>query len=56
MLAPMNHPNVLRVYGVVLTDAPAGNLGSPDDRQMVGMMTEYMGGGSLSSYLAQLRL
>ena len=61
MLAGLNHPNVLRVYGVVVADAPAGldglgNVGSPVDRPVVGIMTEYMRGGSLSSHLAQLAL
>ena len=61
MLASLNHPNVLRVYGVVVADAPAGleslgSLGSPVDRPVVGIMTEYMRGGSLSAHLAQLAL
>ncbi len=56
MLASLNHPNVLRVYGVVVADAPSGleSLGSPVDRPVVGIMTEYMRGGSLSAHLAQL--
>ena len=58
MLASLNHPNVLRVYGVVVADAPPGleSLGSPVDRPVVGIMTEYMRGGSLSAHLAQLAL
>jgi serine/threonine protein kinase len=59
MLASLNHPNVLRVYGVVVVDPPAGlgplgSPGSPLDRTVVGIMTEYMRGGSLSAFLAQL--
>jgi serine/threonine protein kinase len=59
MLASLNHPNVLRVYGVVVVDPPTGvgqlgSSGSPLDRTVVGIMTEYMSGGSLSSFLAQL--
>lgn len=62
MLGSLNHPNVLRVYGVVVVDPPAGvgppgslgSPGSPLDRTVVGIMTEYMRGGSLSSFLAQL--
>ena len=59
MLASLNHPNVLRVYGVVV-DSPIagpdslGTLGSPIDRPVVGIMTEYMRGGSLSTHLAYL--
>jgi len=61
MLASLNHPNVLRVYGVVVADCSAGMdsmgvLGSPVERPVVGIMTEYMRGGSLSSHLAQLAL
>jgi serine/threonine protein kinase len=41
-LASVNHPNVLRFYGVVLNE-PAGNV--------VGIITEYMRGGSLSGLL-----
>ena len=57
MLASLNHPSVLRVYGVVVADSPASTLdsiGSPVDRPVVGIMTEYMRGGSLSAHLAQL--
>ena len=59
MLASLNHPNVLRVYGVVVDSPIAGPdsldaLGSPIDRPVVGIMTEYMRGGSLSTHLAYL--
>ena len=40
MLAGLNHPNVLRFYGAVI-----------DDVTVVGIMTEYMKGGSLSQLL-----
>lgn len=43
MLAALNHPNVLRFYGVVIT--------AIDDPTVVGIMTEYMQGSSLSNYL-----
>ena len=43
MLASLNHPNVLRFYGAVVA--------SPDDPAVVGIMTEYMRGGSLSQFL-----
>ena len=43
MLASLNHPNVLRFYGAVVA--------SPEDPSVVGIMTEYMRGGSLSQFL-----
>ena len=43
MLAALNHPNVLRFYGVVTA--------SPLDHTIVGIVTEYMPGSSLSHYL-----
>ena len=43
MLAALNHPNVLRFYGVVTASA--------SEQTVVGIMTEYMPGGSLSNYL-----
>lgn len=43
MLAALNHPNVLRFYGVVTA--------SPGDQTVVGIMTEFMNGSSLSNYL-----
>ncbi len=43
MLASLNHPNVLRFYGAV--------VGGVDDPSVVGIMTEYMRGGSLSQFL-----
>ena len=43
MLASLNHPNVLRFYGAVVASA--------DDPAVVGIMTEYMRGGSLSHFL-----
>lgn len=42
-LAGLNHPNVLRFYGVVVDDA--------DDSMVVGIMTEFMSRGSLSALL-----
>lgn len=42
-LAGLNHPNVLRFYGVVVDDM--------DDSTVVGIMTEYMNRGSLSVLL-----
>lgn len=43
MLAVLNHPNVLRFYGVVTA--------GPADQTVVGIMTEFMNGSSLSNYL-----
>lgn len=43
MLAAVNHPNVLRFYGVVLESA--------HDPAVVGIMTEYMRDGSLAAWL-----
>jgi serine/threonine protein kinase len=43
MLASLNHPNVLRFYGAVVASA--------EDSAVVGIMTEYMRGGSLSQFL-----
>lgn len=43
MLAAVNHPNVLRFYGVVLESA--------QDPSVVGIMTEYMRDGSLAAWL-----
>lgn len=43
MLAVLNHPNVLRFYGVVTA--------GPTDQTVVGIMTEFMNGSSLSNYL-----
>ncbi len=42
-LAGLNHPNVLRFYGVVVDDV--------DECTVVGIMTEYMNRGSLSALL-----
>jgi serine/threonine protein kinase len=42
-LSALNHPNVLRFYGVVVE--------SHEDPTVVGIMTEYMRGGSLSHML-----
>ena len=47
MLASLNHPNVLRFYGAVVA--------SSDDPAVVGIMTEYMRGGSLSHFLTCAR-
>lgn len=44
-LATLNHPNVLRFFGVV-TEPSAD--GSP---QVVGIMTEFVTGGSLTQFL-----
>jgi len=43
MLASLNHPNVLRFYGVVI----AGR----EDPAVIGIMTEFMRGGSLAQFL-----
>ena len=43
MLASLNHPSVLHLYGVVVDNH--------HDRNVVGIMTEYMRGGSLSAAL-----
>lgn len=45
MLAALNHPNVLRFYGVVTKEEK--------DQTVVGIMTEFMPGSSLSNYLRQ---
>lgn len=47
MLAALNHPNVLRFYGVVTA--------GPFDQTVVGIMTEFMNGSSLSNYLRSVR-
>lgn len=43
LLADLNHPNVLRFYGVVTESAA--------DSTVIGIMTEYIRGGSMSSFL-----
>jgi serine/threonine protein kinase len=43
MLADLNHPNVLRFFGVVTESA--------QDNTVIGIMTEYIRGGSMSSFL-----
>lgn len=43
LLADLNHPNVLRFYGVVTESAA--------DNTVIGIMTEYIRGGSMSSFL-----
>ncbi len=43
MLASLNHPSVLHLYGVVVDNH--------HERNVVGIMTEYMRGGSLSAAL-----
>lgn len=43
MLADLNHPNVLRFYGVVTETG--------HDNTVIGIMTEYIRGGSLSTFL-----
>jgi serine/threonine protein kinase len=43
VLASVNHPNVLRFYGVVTQ--------SKADPTCVGIMTEYMRGGSLANMI-----
>lgn len=43
MLSNLNHPNVLRFYGVVVESHAEPNV--------IGIMTEYMKGGSLSAFL-----
>ena len=48
MLARLNHPNVLRLYGVVTN--------SPSDLSVVGIMTEVARGGSLTANLRCAKL
>lgn len=43
MLSNLNHPNVLRFYGVVVESHAEPNV--------IGIMTEYMKGGSLAAFL-----
>ena len=43
VLASVNHPNVLRFYGVVTQ--------SDDDPSVIGIMTEYVKGGSLADLI-----
>lgn len=43
LLADLNHPNVLRFFGVVTESA--------QDNTVIGIMTEYIRGGSMSSFL-----
>lgn len=43
MLSNLNHPNVLRFYGVVVESYAEPNV--------IGIMTEYMKGGSLAAAL-----
>jgi serine/threonine protein kinase len=43
LLADLNHPNVLRFYGVVTQSA--------SDPTVIGIMTEYIKGGSMSAFL-----
>lgn len=43
MLSRLNHPNVLRFYGIVTDTNSSANV--------LGIITEYMRGGSLASYL-----
>ena len=43
MLSNLNHPHVLRFYGVVVESYAEPNV--------IGIMTEYMKGGSLSAFL-----
>ncbi|KAK9848098.1 hypothetical protein WJX84_007357, partial [Apatococcus fuscideae] len=47
MLASLNHPSVLHLYGVVVDNH--------HERNVVGIMTEYMRGGSLSAALRGLK-
>ena len=48
MLGGLNHPNVLRFYGVVV----AGR----EDPAVIGIMTEFMRGGSLAQFLRCARV
>lgn len=43
VLASVNHPNVLRFYGVVTQ--------SDEDPSVIGIMTEYIKGGSLADLI-----
>lgn len=43
MLSSLNHPNILRFFGVVTDDS--------QESKIVGVMTEFMQGRSLSYYL-----
>ncbi|WIA22655.1 hypothetical protein OEZ86_009625 [Tetradesmus obliquus] len=47
LLADLNHPNVLRFFGVVTESA--------QDNTVIGIMTEYIRGGSMSSFLRMSR-
>ena len=44
MLSNLNHPNVLRFFGVVVASAQ-------EPTAVVGIMTEYMRGGSLATFI-----
>ncbi len=48
MLSNLNHPNVLRFYGVVVESYAEANV--------IGIMTEYMKGGSLAAFLRLVSL
>ena len=43
LLGTLNHPHVIRFFGVVVE--------SPNSQQVVGIITEYLAGGSLSALL-----
>ena len=43
MLGSLNHPNVLRFYGAVVQ--------AREDPAVIGIMTEFMRGGSLAQFL-----
>ena len=43
MLGSLNHPNVLRFYGAVVVGR--------EDPSVIGIMTEFMRGGSLAQFL-----
>lgn len=49
VLSTLNHPNVLRFFGVVYDASQRG--ASPTDFAIVGIITEYVRGGSLAQLL-----
>jgi hypothetical protein len=60
VLAKLNHPNIIRMYGVVIEPPErgghlegSGNLGFTPDQQgiIAGIMTDFVRGGSLSGQL-----
>jgi len=46
LMSKLNHPNVVRFYGLAVADGGCGRL-------PVGMITEFLSGGSLAAFLAK---